>query len=355
MEGLHTLFVLCVFVSSLAGGRAWRESPLPVFKNVNVRTTNGLTLVSIRYSAPDHPKADWFIDGFPVPQYVTGYFTINSADEFALLSTSENGKPISVCLTLNVGKTCLYVRTQPPDLDQREDLDFPWPLIVPAPRVRYDEGRVTRLFVSQLNTAHTYNYTAVFYAKSPGHYSPLLKAESRDMEGGREGDLVTMAPVTSGSAGWMVSVATDRKEMEGVLLLNTVFTSTSGLVSTVTTSRPINIYSRQHTAPFPPGFLSTIPRDSLDLPWVCRDGTSCQITCPFVSNGDVTVTIARVINNDEVEQLPVVSVSGEMVRLGDYLGEARFTVLHFNRTESPGLFRCDIATSDDAHFYDVRV
>ena len=50
-----------------------------------------------------------------------------------------------------------------------------------------------------------------------------MQASSRDMEGGEEGDVVTIAPVTSGSGGWMVEVNTETADYEGVLVVSTSF------------------------------------------------------------------------------------------------------------------------------------
>ena len=43
------------------------------------------------------------------------------------------------------------------------------------------------------------------------------------MDGGEEGDVVTIAPVMSGSGGWMVEVNTEMADYEGVLVVSTSF------------------------------------------------------------------------------------------------------------------------------------
>ena len=75
-----------------------------------------------------------------------------------------------------------------------------------------------------LSTRHNYTYSALFLSHNPSQTDgPLVRVSSRDMEGGEEGDLVTIAAVTSGSRGWMVEVGTDRAGYEGVLVVSTTF------------------------------------------------------------------------------------------------------------------------------------
>ena len=97
--------------------------------------------------------------------------------------------------------------------------------------MRYDPGHPARLFLSALTTGHNYTYSSLLLAHSSSLPFPRLRqlASQRDaMEGGHGGPVVTLSPVTSGSDGWLMEVATDTLDLEGVLLLKTHFVMESG-------------------------------------------------------------------------------------------------------------------------------
>ena len=112
-------------------------------------------------------------------------------------------------------------------------------------------------------------------------------------------------------------------------------------------SRPITIYRRGRAAPFPPGFVAMVPREAPPtLPWRCRQGFDCLVTCPFLANGDVTVSLSRMsggglLGGAESEE----GEPGAVWRLGPYLHQARFRIRAFNRAFHAGTYLCRASTA----------
>ncbi|KAK7492141.1 hypothetical protein BaRGS_00016615 [Batillaria attramentaria] len=67
---------------------------------------------------------------------------------------------------------------------------------MPAPIARYYEGNKARMSLPPMDTPHDYTYSAHFVGHDP--QGRVVEGKSRDLEGGEEGDLVTIAPATFG-------------------------------------------------------------------------------------------------------------------------------------------------------------
>nr|KAG5703368.1 hypothetical protein BaRGS_023415 [Batillaria attramentaria] len=204
-----------------------------------------------------------------------------------------------------------------------------------------------------MDTPHNYTYSAHFV----GHdlHGELVEGKSRYREGGEEGDLVTISPATFGEGGWMVYVNTDRASYEGVLIASLTFQTQSGVAESCTLSRPINIYVRGHSGPFEQDFVAMVPRENHALPWRCRDGLDCVITCPFVASGPVDVELTSVSSQAHLVSGVRREFWGEEWRLGEYYGKARFILPAFNSLMDAGTYLCTVSTESKSATADVVV
>ncbi|KAK7089580.1 hypothetical protein V1264_024247 [Littorina saxatilis] len=324
--------------------------PLPSVSRVDVDSTlsTDSAQIAVLYLAPEKPHVSWFVDGFPIPENRLDFSMINHYEGWgsAILTLSrDKGRQFSVCLQNVVGQVCLQLQPLPENQVVTENTDFPWPLLVPAPLARYRPGQNVRVHAPELTTVHNYTYSVLFLSHDPSQsHAALVRASSRDMEGGQDGDVVTITPVTSGIGGWMVEVETVKENYEGVLIISTAFNSESQLVKSYTVSRPVTTYRRDHTDPFYPGFVAMVTQDQQTLPWRCRPGFDCLVTCPFVSNGDVTVTLSSMRSGGFIDQGEETESVGTVWRLGEYYGKARFVIGDFRSERDAGTYLCRAST-----------
>ena len=124
-----------------------------------------------------------------------------------------------------------------------------------------------------------------------------------------------------------------------------------------TASRPITVYQRTRTAPFYPGFVAMVPRHAPSAAWKCRQGLDCLVTCPFLSNGDVTVSLTRITGRAPSMGLQEGSNErvGSVWWLGRYYGKARFHIRAFNPARDSGLYHCRVSTDSRSVVSSVRV
>ena len=82
-----------------------------------------------------------------------------------------------------------------------------------------------------------------------------------------------------------------------------------------------------------------------------------MITCPFVSNGDVTMSISRKRSGSSLtEELPTASVFAEEWRSGGYYAEARFLLEDkFQSSRDSGLYKCVISTATGTAFLEANL
>ena len=133
------------------------------------------------------------------------------------------------------------------------------------------------------------------------------------------------------------------------------FDAFSELVQSCTASRPITVYQRGHNAPFYPGFVAMVPQDLPTPPWRCRQGFDCLVTCPFLSNGDVRVSMSRMSGGAPLVVAEGRESEGTVWRLGQYFGKARFLIRAFNRARDSGNYLCRVSSESKTVISSVSV
>ncbi|KAL8595159.1 hypothetical protein ACOMHN_013832 [Nucella lapillus] len=363
---------LCFLLFSLLSGHAdgtederkyWGKSPLPIFTRVEVKHNAEFnsTTITVRYKASERPYDRWFIDDIPFVGGMGNYFMLNSYDGFMLnmaqiIVPNDLGTRFKVCLQTKTteAQNCLQLRPLRRVYDvEGQDVEFPWPLIVPSTLARYDshEDRPVRIFAYQLDTWN-YTHSAQFFFQDLAGAQSLEHLEVSQEGNPRDGAL-SIAPVTSGSPGWLVEVpVSDRAQYEGVMLFTTTIEPpqrASAIVERSISTRSIYIYNRAHSGPFPSNFAAMLPRDGAPLPVSCRtrDRLFCLIACPFVINGDLydaQLSLARVYDDGaRIVPLPRHSLSGLGRKMGEYLAEAAFKLSLEDGGIEDGVYRCSVS------------
>ncbi|KAL8560838.1 hypothetical protein ACOMHN_063228 [Nucella lapillus] len=327
--------------------------PLPYFTSIEVETLSQRrgAQITARYMAPENTFTMWFVNGLPIQAGRVGYFVYNIYNNSTrqgrtkMSTMYDKRSQFAACLQSVSGEVCLFLAAPFQDSGvQRQEVHFIWPLMTPGPLARYNEGEKLKIHAPLLATPYNYTYTASLYSKNPDHnQGRLVQAQSEGMEGGD--GIVTISPVTGGK-GWLIEVDTDDRDYEGVLLINTTYTSNTELVRSCEMYRSFSIYRKDHAAPFVEGFVAPIP--SL-ITWQCRLGVECMVYCPFVSNGQVRVSISRAaINSVLAEERrpdePEVRVA-TIRMLGPYMGYGYIFIPSFTPSEDAGIYEC-IYTTD---------
>ncbi|XP_076438588.1 uncharacterized protein LOC143277597 [Babylonia areolata] len=344
-----TLSLFVMLVAMVASEDDELFVPLPVMTSLTVRTSEASesATILVQYLAPELPFVLWYVNGLPIQGKRVDYFVVNKFSnkrgETTLSSYEDKESEFGVCLHNFEAEVCIFLGPLPSHT-VREDLLFRWPLMTPGPLVRYDDGERVRIHAPDMSTPQqSVYYSALFFSKNPFHSrGALVQAASRGMDGGRFGDVVTVGPATSGT-GWILEVRTDRANYEGVLMVNTTYVPSSGLVKAAFLNRPFSVYRHESDAraPFEYGFVAPIPNP---VTWRCRPLMDCMVICPFVANGTVSVKISRMSISSvlDTERLPVNAEekTGFTKMLGPNLGYGAIFVPNFLPEFDSGTYKC---------------